>query len=167
MKTVSRIIMSSRRPSYRGSRRSWVFLWYVSVICYELHCFFQSWEILLSSRCEQHCVLMCPPPDKIYNAASRLSCVHAEVCVPGHPCAGGDVMPVNAYMNWCLDVSLMHQTVSLALLSITVLLEKWTHLKIFLLMPTCIYPQSLMLAERACVYNMLINLMDTREAGKR
>lgn len=26
--------------------------------------------------------------------------------------------------------------------------------------------QSLMLAERACVYNMLINLMDTREAGK-
>lgn len=27
--------------------------------------------------------------------------------------------------------------------------------------------QSLMLAERACVYNMLLNLMETREAGKK
>lgn len=29
------------------------------------------------------------------------------------------------------------------------------------------FSQSLMLAERACVYNMLINLMKTREAGKQ
>lgn len=27
--------------------------------------------------------------------------------------------------------------------------------------------QSLMLSERACVYSMLINIMETREAGKR
>lgn len=27
--------------------------------------------------------------------------------------------------------------------------------------------QSLMLAERACVYNMLLNLMETREAGEK
>lgn len=27
--------------------------------------------------------------------------------------------------------------------------------------------QSLMLAERACVYNMLLNLMETREAGNK
>lgn len=30
-----------------------------------------------------------------------------------------------------------------------------------------VFLQSLMLAERACVYNMLLNLMETREAGKK
>lgn len=125
-----------------------------------------------------HCL-----PDKMYSVASRFSCVHAEGLVPGRSRSGGCRMfdlrrwnPTSTMRSFtqafpkaklvrlprlsCVDLIVLVHNFLCALRG-----EKNVNRASSFFFLLSFFLQSLMLADRACVYSMLINLMESREAG--